>query len=233
VVPICCLGLEKLDLPVVYRLQQAMHVDDLNDVGKLLEAIARRTSEGSDLLVDKAMSLESWRASLSKAILPDQPPVPDLDQQPIEFNIKSESYFHIANKASGGCLDIAGWGKGDGVNIIHYPYHGGDNQLWQIKQVDRYYYCIISKHTQKCLEVRDSSDADGAAIVQRAYEGRANQQWDFTMLQDGAYKIEVKHSGKCLSIREDERSYGSPVIQDTWHDRYGQRWWLKVNVTPI
>jgi hypothetical protein len=228
VIPICCLGLQKLDLPVVYVLQQAMCVDDMIDVNKLLEEIARNTSAQS-LLVDKTKAIDSWRASVLAAFQPSAPP--PLKQQTIQINL--ETYFHIVNKASGGCLDIKGWGKNDGVSIIQYPFHGGDNQLWQIKQVEHPYYCISSKHSKKCLEVRDSSDDEGAAIHQRDYEGQANQLWDFTMLQDKSYKIEAKHSGKCLSIQDTDRSYQSPVIQSSWHDLPGQRWWLKVSLTPL
>jgi hypothetical protein len=225
VIPICFLGLQKSNLPVVYWLQQAMHLEDLSEVGRLLDGIASTTS-AKTLQVDKATTLQSWRTSMSAALS-------ELFGSGflIHVNIESEHHFHIANKASGGCLDIEDWGKTDGACIIQYPYHGGDNQLWQISVVDSF-YTIISKHSQKCLEVKDSSAEEGATIVQRDYEGYMNQQWDFTMLQDGAYKIAARHSGKVLSIQESNQS-SRCVVQTCWHDLPVQRWWLKVNVTPI
>lgn len=224
VIPICCLELRKPDLPVVYLLQQAMSIDDENDVDRLLEGIAKSTTAGS-LLGDKAKLLECWRTSISAAISE----VELIYEKPK----KTETYFHIVNKASGGCLDIEDWGKKNGDRIIHYPYHGGDNQLWEIKHVEESYYCIISKHSQKCFEVKDGSDVEGATVNQRNYEGHPNQQWDFTKLQENSYKIVARHSGKCLSVQKDNLSYHTPVIQSSWGDLPSQRWWLKVNVTPV
>ena len=228
VIPICCLGLQKSDLPVVYQFQQAMHIDDPIDVDRLLGGIAASTSAGC-LLVDKVAALENWQNSIAAALTSTSASYREANRWLVPINSESKNCFHIVNKATGGCLDIERWAKTDGAAIIQFPYHGGDNQLWQIRPMDPPYYTLISKHSNKCLEVKDSSDAEGAAIVQRDYKNQTNQQWDFTKLQDGSYKITARHSGKCLSRQETDRS----ILQNTWHDLGLQRWWLKVNITPI
>ncbi len=72
VVPICCLGLKKSELSVVYSLQQAMQLTDAGDVIRLLETIAERTPAKRLLVEDRQKVAQRWveAARIAESLLP-------------------------------------------------------------------------------------------------------------------------------------------------------------------
>jgi TIR domain len=78
-IPLCCLGLHKSELPPVYGLYQAMEINAEEDVVNLLHRIAAKTAAG-ELLADKeteAKFVKSWitsaNAGMSQSPLDTKP----------------------------------------------------------------------------------------------------------------------------------------------------------------
>ena len=66
-------------------------------------------------------------------------------------------------------LDIAG--KEHGANVIQFPEHGGDNQLWTWKG-----FCIVSK-LGYALDVKDNGTKKGTNVIGWEHNGGDNQKW--------------------------------------------------------
>jgi len=66
-IPLCCLGLRKSELPTVYGLYQAMEVGVAEEVSKLLDEIATKTS-AKRVLADKETVTKSWLATVGVAM---------------------------------------------------------------------------------------------------------------------------------------------------------------------
>jgi ricin-type beta-trefoil lectin protein len=75
------------------------------------------------------------------------------------------------------CLDVNGWSAADGIPLLQWACHGGDNQLWSLEAVADGYSRIVSRHSGKCLDVNGASTDDGASVIQWECHGGANQIW--------------------------------------------------------
>jgi hypothetical protein len=139
----------------------------------------------------------------------------------------SDCHF-LLNKDSGKCMDVHGFAKSDGIEIIQWPYHGGSNQLWSLEKLAEDWFKITSKNSGKCLQVRDASLEENAPVEQGSYSGEPHQQWSFTLFPGGTYQVRVKHSGKCLAVEEESRR--APVVQRTWDGTDTFLWWIAVSV---
>lgn len=56
-------------------------------------------------------------------------------QQMFTINYERDGKYSIKT-LNGNAIDVEGGNTSDGANIIKYPYHGGDNQLWRIERVN-------------------------------------------------------------------------------------------------
>jgi hypothetical protein len=144
-------------------------------------------------------------------------------------------FYQIKAKHSGRCLDVSGGtdATGNGVQVIQWDCHDGDNQKWQIVPVADGFYKILAKHSGKALDVFGGiiSTGDGVTVQQRDFNGLANQLWMFSRQDDGSYKIVVRHSGKSLEIGGGPTATWNGATAQQWVDVSGpnQRWW----VTPL
>ena len=102
---------------------------------------------------------------------------------------------------SGLVLDIEG--AKHGANIITYPKHGGENQLWKWNGRS-----IISKMGY-ALDIEGGKAEKGANIIAWNNHGGHNQQ--FRMRGN---KIFSEFNGLCLDIKGGSRDSNIPII--TW-----------------
>src|ERR1700733_15884221 len=68
VLPVCHSGFRKCDLPVIYSLLQAVEIGNPEDIGRLLDDLAKNTY-AKRLLVDRSQSVNRWMAKVSAACL--------------------------------------------------------------------------------------------------------------------------------------------------------------------
>ena len=79
------------------------------------------------------------------------------------------------NPQSRKVLDVAGASAQNGGNILSWPSHGGDNQLWKIGLEQQ----IINVRSQKAMDVDGMNKENGANVIQWDYWGGWNQKWQF------------------------------------------------------
>lgn len=136
-------------------------------------------------------------------------------------------YYYVKAKHSGRALDVIGWSRDDGANVIQYDFHGGDNQQWMFVQAPDNYYFIFSKHSGKCLDVCGAEYHDGANIFQYSFHGGDNQKWLLRREDDGCVSIIAKHSSKAMDVEGYSQDNFANVHQYTYHGGDNQKWKLE------
>ncbi|GIH04002.1 hypothetical protein Rhe02_20690 [Rhizocola hellebori] len=110
----------------------------------------------------------------------------------------------IRGQGSNRCLDLAGWGSGDGTNIILWDCHGRWNQQWR-----RDGNAFVNPQSGKCLDVRGAGTADGSEVwLWSCIPGGIAQQW----LHRADGTLFNPHSGKCLDAAGWGTGNGTELI---------------------
>lgn len=135
--------------------------------------------------------------------------------------------FRIRTRHSGLCLDVLEARSTDRTPIIQFPCHGGNNQLFQIDDLDNGFHQIRAFHSDKCLDVFEASPSDRAALIQFSCHRGTNQQFALRDAGGGYYSIVARHSGKCLDITGASPEARTPLIQYSCHGGYNQQFSLE------
>lgn len=222
VIPVCHSGLSPADLPAPLNFLQVVEVSKEASLQSLYNALAGIAGTQTPKIDLQLLSDEIKEA---------------------EGKIKTRlvntpgKYYHIVNCKTGSCLDVEALSKNNGAGIYLWPYHGGDNQLWQLTFLDESVCNIFSKNSRKCIQLRSDDGNNVTDLEQQVCIKKPpdDQMWEFTRLRDGTYKITSRQSGKCLSLDEDNAVVNDllPIRLKQWGDKPGQRWWLKTSETPI
>ena len=93
--------------------------------------------------------------------------------------------YSLVNAGTGRCADVLGLGDGDGVAVVQWECHDGDNQTFTLRPVAGVdgYLQIVAEHSGKCLDVAGISRDEGAPIEQYECHDAAaeaesgNQSW--------------------------------------------------------
>lgn len=100
------------------------------------------------------------------------------DNQAFHICHIKDGYFAIIASHSLMALDVKNYSACNCTPVIQYPYHGGDNQLWKLKQVDGGLYIICSKLNEKLvLDITKANKADGTPIIIYEYRNTPNQKF--------------------------------------------------------
>ena len=89
----------------------------------------------------------------------------------------------ITNVHSGKCLEVAGWGTGNGANVDQWeclktPNGEPDgNQLWDLIPTTGGAYQYLNFHSSKVMEVVGEGKSNGDNVDQWEWNGGAHQQW--------------------------------------------------------
>lgn len=67
------------------------------------------------------------------------------------------------------CLDVEGGSQANGANIITYPCHNGDNQLFRYNRVTKQ---LRNKLSNKCVEKRNGRLVKGRLVKGRLVKSR-------------------------------------------------------------
>jgi hypothetical protein len=100
---------------------------------------------------------------------------------------RSDAYA-LVDAATGKCADVYGAADDDGVAVVQWDCHYGDNQTFELRPVtgDRSsggWVQIVAEHSGKCLDVANASRDEGAPIQQWECHDAAseaengNQSW--------------------------------------------------------
>ena len=105
----------------------------------------------------------------------------------------------IKSKHSGMVLDIKG--NEHGANIIQWPPHGGDNQLWRWNG-----FSIVSK-TGLALDVEGGGTDRGAEVLGWTHHGGDNQKWRIQ-----GDKIISASNNMALDVEGESREAGAKIV---------------------
>ena len=113
--------------------------------------------------------------------------------------LAADRVVQIESVQSNKCLDVSGFSKKPGAQIIQYSCTGGDNQKWAIKDRGNGVYDVTAVHSGMCMDVSKASKEDLAPVIQYLCNGQANQGFSLSET-DGLFTITSANSGKCLDI---------------------------------
>ncbi len=92
--------------------------------------------------------------------------------------------FSLVVVDTGKCVDVYGGSPADGVPAVQWTCHGGDNQLFVLRELPGTGFVqLVAEHSGKCLDVAGQSREDGGAIQQfecrdaATEAGFGNQSW--------------------------------------------------------
>jgi serine protease len=123
--------------------------------------------------------------------------------------------YTIRSRATRKVLDVdIAWfaGQNDGQALQAWSFHGGRNQVFDIRDAGGGEFFIRPTHSFKSLDVAGRSLADGAAIQQFHDNGSLSQRFRIQLLGSGHRIVDVA-SGKAFEIRGGEIEDGTPVVQ--------------------
>jgi hypothetical protein len=114
------------------------------------------------------------------------------DVLPSELALASGTYNFGTLANPGACLDIAGAGTGDGVNVQEWWCNGGGSQSFRLDDLGGGWSQIVNTNSNKCLDVAWNATADGTNIAQVTCSGSGAQAWRFEDVGNGAVRIIVE-----------------------------------------
>lgn len=116
------------------------------------------------------------------------------------FRPESGAAYRLRFAHSGFVLNVARFSTADGAELVQYPLHNYDNELWLFEEVDPGWYVIRPRYVDKVLDLRESSAAEGATLHLWTAHGGHNQQWKLEPFQDGYY-LRNRKTGGMVSVR--------------------------------
>ncbi len=135
-----------------------------------------------------------------------------------------DGFYRIISRYSGKALDVEAVSTGNGANVHQWDYVGGNNQQWEIEQVEPGFYKLLARHSGKCLDVEAFSTENTGNIHQWKYEGNDNQQWRIEPSGNDYFKIVSRLSGKCLDVAGPSTKNGTNIQQWDYSGRDNQQW---------
>jgi hypothetical protein len=132
--------------------------------------------------------------------------------------------YSIVNEGSGLALDVLGYSKDDGVDIVQYQSNGYANQQWKATKIGDGSWSLRPVHSQKSMDIYGWQTADKTPVKQWGYGGTANQLFDLRAAGGGTLNIVSNYSGKLVTVGDKQAL--SKVYQDSDRKSANQRWFL-------
>ncbi|WP_137936251.1 RICIN domain-containing protein [Chitinivorax sp. B] len=114
---------------------------------------------------------------------------------------------------SGKCVDVAGAGTGDSVNIQQATCNGNTAQVFDINDMGNGWYKLVNINSNKVMDVAGASTADGANIQQYSDNGTDAQRFAIRRFSGNEYVIVSKVSNKCVDVAEHGTQDGANIQQ--------------------
>ncbi|MEO7719721.1 MAG: RICIN domain-containing protein [Capsulimonas sp.] len=100
-----------------------------------------------------------------------------------------DGVYEISASTTGNTLDCWQAGSGNGTVIKIDTYHQGNNQLWQVTNLNNGYYSIRTVNGGRSLDCTGCSPNDGTQIELWDWNGAACQQWQISQTSGGRFVI--------------------------------------------
>ena len=138
---------------------------------------------------------------------------------------QNEVTYKLRALHSNRCLEVGGWSKANGGNIMQWDCHGGANQRWRLLDGGNGYWKLQNVNSGKCLDINAGSIEHGANSHQWDCVNVESQKLWPNNLFSNVYQFGFKHSGKCLDVQNG--SNGSNIYQWGCHGNDNQRFYLE------
>lgn len=140
--------------------------------------------------------------------------------------ILSGRYYLLTAQCSGKCADVEGASTADGVRLIQWTRHEGNNQQWRIDARADGWYTLTARHSGKVMEVEGASTVSGAEVQQWPANSNTHQHWCIEATGGGWYKLTARHSGMCLDVQGSSTADRARIQQWSDNGTAAQRWRL-------
>ena len=138
----------------------------------------------------------------------------------------SDNSYRVVSELTGMVFDVAGASHDLGAEVILWPWHGGPNQRFWLKQPavnnQAWGYYLEAQHSNKVLDVFNVSFERGARLVQWDYNGRANQ-----LFRIFGCPIRPMHTDFVLDVAGASRDNGAPIVLFPLHGKSNQLFHLQ------
>ncbi|WP_025356649.1 ThuA domain-containing protein [Kutzneria albida] len=115
--------------------------------------------------------------------------------------INTGSWYGLANKGNGKCVDARSAASANGTAIQQYGCNSSNAQQFQLQTTSGGYYRVNTRlNSAQSLDVTGVSTADNAPIQLWSHTGGANQQWQPVAESGGYYHLVNRNGGKCLAV---------------------------------
>jgi len=109
--------------------------------------------------------------------------------------VAAVSWNALVNVHSGSCLDVKYADPNPGAEVILWPCHGGQNQLWA-------YFPDGSIRNQLneglCLDIAYADQSNGARLIMWPCNGQSNQGWLWEYFNYPYAQFRTDLNNKCL-----------------------------------
>ncbi len=146
------------------------------------------------------------------------------DVLPSELALGSGTYNFGTLANPGACLDVAGAGKGDGVNVQEWWCTGSVSQSFRVDDLGGGWAHIVNTNSNKCLDVAWNGTADGTNIAQVTCSGSGAQAFRFEDVGNGAVRIIGQTSSKCVDVAGAGTANGTNVQLWSCNGTNAQAW---------
>lgn len=128
-------------------------------------------------------------------------------------NNNTKPGFILKARHSGKCMEVAGWSKNQGANVIQWSCHGGNNQRWKKLDGGAGYWLLQNVNSGLCMSIDQAVTGTGGNVVQRPCDGRENQRIMPNNLFDNVHQFAFRHSGICIDVGGHGKNDGANIIQ--------------------
>lgn len=126
------------------------------------------------------------------------------------------SWYSVANKANGKCVDARAAGTANGTVIQQYSCNGTQAQQFQFQPTSGGFTRINNRNdATKVIDVTGVSAADNAGLQLWTYSNGNNQQWQAVSEGNGYFHFVSRFSNKCLTVPNSSTADSTQLVQFT------------------
>jgi hypothetical protein len=126
------------------------------------------------------------------------------------------SWYQVANKANGKCVDARAAGVADGTVIQQYSCNSTLAQQFQFQPTSGGFTRVNNRNdASKVIDVTGVSAADNAGLQLWTYSNGNNQQWQAVSEGGGYFHLVSRLSNKCLTVPGGSTADSTQLVQLT------------------
>jgi hypothetical protein len=126
------------------------------------------------------------------------------------------SWYTVANKANGKCVDARAAGVANGTVIQQYSCNATQAQQFQFQPTSGGFTRVNNRNdATKVIDVTGVSAADNAGLQLWTYSNGNNQQWQAVSEGGGYFHLVSRFSNKCLAVPGGSTADSTQLVQLT------------------